>query len=78
MGTGDRLGATVQVYRVAADGTPGAAIAGMTAQVVAAAPPGIGDYSIRARTNVPAANPGRIIVRSTGGGVAGPFTVSNG
>lgn len=78
VGTGDNLGATVQVYRVNADGTPGAAITGMTAQVVAAAPPGIGDYSIRARTNVPTTNPGRIIVKSTGGGVAGPFTVSNG
>lgn len=78
VGTGDKLGSTVQVYRVNADGSAGAAITGMTAQVVAAAPPGIGDYNIRARTGVPATNPGRIIVKSTGGGVAGPFTVSNG
>ena len=78
VGTGDRLGVTVQAYRVNADGSAGAAIAGMTGQVVAAAPPGIGDYNIRLRTGVPAANPGRIIVKSTGGGVAGPFTVSNG
>ena len=46
--------------------------------VVAAAPPGIGDYSIRLRTNVPTTNPGRIIVKSSAGGQAGPFTVSNG
>ena len=56
----------------------GAAIAGASAAVVAAAPPGIGDFSIRLRTNVPTGNPGRIFVKSSGGGVAGPFTVSNG
>ena len=78
VGTGSVVGATVQAYRVNADGTAGAAIAGAAAQVVAAAPPGIGDYSIRLRTNVPATNPGRVIVKSDRGGTAGPFTVANG
>jgi Fibronectin type III domain/Chitobiase/beta-hexosaminidase C-terminal domain len=78
VGTGSVLGATVQAYRVNADGTRGAAIAGATAAVVAAAPPGIGDYSIRMRANAPATNPGRIFLVSDRGGVAGPFAVSNG
>jgi hypothetical protein len=78
VGTGSVVGATVQAYRVNADGTRGAAIPGATAAVVAAAPPGIGDYSIRLRTNVPATNPGRVFVVSDRGGVAGPFAVSNG
>jgi len=78
VGTGSEVGRTVQVYRVNADGTRGAAIVGATASVVAAAPPGIGDYSIRMRNNAPATNPGRIFVVSNGGGVAGPFTVTNG
>lgn len=78
VGTGSQVGATVQVYRVNADGTLGAAITGASAAVVVAAPPGIGDYSIRLRTNVPTTNPGRIIVKSSAGGQAGPFTVSNG
>ncbi len=78
VGTGDRLGATVQAYRVNADGSVGAPIAGATAAVVAAAPPGIGDWNIRLRAGVPPTNPGRIIVRSSGGGQAGPFTVTNG
>ncbi len=79
VGTGDRLGATIQLYRVNADGTPGAAIPGATAQVVAAAPPGIGDWTIRLRNAAAGTtNPGRIIARSDGGGIAGPFTVANG
>jgi hypothetical protein len=78
VGTGSLVGATVQAYRVNADGTLGAAITGANAPVVVAAPPGIGDYSIRLRTNVPATNPGRIFVKSSGGGIAGPFTVTNG
>ena len=77
VGTGDRIGVTVQVHRVNADGSLGAAVNGATAVVVAAAPPGIGDYSIRQRNNAPQTNPGRIFVKSSGGGIAGPFTVSN-
>ena len=78
VGTGSVVGATVQAHRVNADGTIGAPITGAVAQVVPAAPPGIGDYDIRLRTNVPATNPGRVFVKSSGGGVAGPFTVVNG
>jgi hypothetical protein len=78
VGTGSVVGATVQAFRVNANGTIGAAITGATAQVVAAAPPGIGDYDIRLRANVPATNPGRVFVKSNGGGIAGPFTVANG
>jgi hypothetical protein len=79
VGTGDRVGTTIQLYRVNADGSLGAAIAGATAQVVAAAPPGVGDWTIRLRNAAAGAtNPGRIIAKSSGGGTAGPFTVSNG
>ena len=79
VGTGDKLGAIVQLYRVNADGTAGAAIPDATAQVVAAAPPGIGDWTIRLRNAAALpSNPGRIIAKSDGGGTAGPFTVSNG
>jgi len=79
VGTGDKLGATIQVYRVNADGTVGAPIVGATAQVVAAAPPGVGDWTIRLRNAAAGTtNPGRIIARSDGGATAGPFTVSNG
>ncbi|MGF9663808.1 fibronectin type III domain-containing protein [Arthrobacter crystallopoietes] len=77
-GTGSQVGTTVTVYTSKADGTIGTAIPGANAAVVAAAPPGIGDYSIRLRNgSVPATNPGRIFVKSSGGGVAGPFTVTN-
>jgi hypothetical protein len=79
VGTGDKLGAIIQLYRVNADGTAGAAIPGATAQVVAAAPPGIGDWTIRLRNAAAGAtNPGRIIAKSDGGATTGPFTVSNG
>ncbi|NUS52640.1 MAG: fibronectin type III domain-containing protein [Nocardioidaceae bacterium] len=79
VGTGDRVGAIIQLYRVNTDGSRGAAITGATAQVVAAAPPGIGDWTIRLRnTAAGTANPGRIIAVSGGGGIAGPFSVSNG
>lgn len=78
VGTGDQVGATVKLYRVNADGSIGAEIVGSAAAVVAAAPPGIGDWTVRMRTNVPTTNPGRIIARSDRGGQTAPFTVSNG
>jgi hypothetical protein len=79
IGTGSVVGSQVQAYRANADGSIGAAIAGASARVVAAAPPGIGAYTIRLRDEkVPATNPGRVFVKSSGGGVAGPFTVPNG
>ncbi len=78
IGTGDRVGATIQLYRVNANGTAGDAIPGATAQVVAAAPPGIGDWTIRIRSAAGTTNPGRIIAKSDGGGTTPPFTVANG
>jgi Fibronectin type III domain len=79
VGTGDKLGSIIQLYRVNADGSAGAAIAGASAQVVAAAPPGIGDWTVRLRNAAAGTtNPGRIIAKSNGGGTAGPFIVSNG
>jgi hypothetical protein len=76
-GTGSQVGATVSVHYVKADGTIGAAISNATASVVAGDAAGTGDYSIRLRRGqVPQTNPGRIFVKSSGGGVAGPFTVS--
>jgi hypothetical protein len=76
-GTGSQVGATVTVLRATATG-PGDPIAGASAGVTAVAPPGIGAYSIRLRNgSAPAQNPGQIYVKSSAGGVAGPFTVSN-
>lgn len=78
VGTGNTLGAIVTAYRANADGSL-TAIPGATAPVVAAAPPGIGDWTIRLRDAAAGtSNPGRIIVKSDKGGQAGPFTVSNG
>jgi hypothetical protein len=71
VGTGNELGVTVTVKR-ASNG----AVLGQ-ATVVAAAPPGVGDYSLRLRNNAaPATNPGQIVVESSRNGKAGPFTVS--
>jgi hypothetical protein len=79
VGTGDRVGTTVTLYRANADGSKGAVIAGATATVVVAAPPGIGDWTIRLRDGAALpSNPGRIIAVSRGGGQTAPFTVSNG
>lgn len=78
-GTGSVPGATITLHYVNADGTAGAAILRATATVVAAVPPEVGgDWGIRLRDNAaPATNPGRIIAKSSNGGQAGPFTVSN-
>jgi hypothetical protein len=78
-GTGSVPGATITLHYVNADGTAGAAIPRATATVVAAVPPEVGgDWGIRLRDNAaPATNPGRIIAKSSNGGQAGPFTVSN-
>jgi hypothetical protein len=71
-GTGSFVGATVLIHR----GSPtGPVIASTT--VVAAAPPGIGDFDLRLRNGAaPAASPGIIYIESNQGGTAGPFTVS--
>jgi hypothetical protein len=79
VGTGSKVGAVVQLYRVNADGSQGAIITGARALVVAAAPPGIGDWDIRLRNAAALpSNPGRIMAVSDGGGVTPPFTVTNG
>jgi hypothetical protein len=71
-GTGSFLGATVTIR----SGSPtGPAIS--VAQVVAAAPPGIGEYDVRLRNAAaPAVRPNVIYIESNQGGTAGPFTVS--
>jgi hypothetical protein len=80
-GTASVIGSIVTVY--GSNPTTGAidrnqrlGAAGVTA---AAAPATGGEYDIRLRNGAaPARNPGRIYVESNGGGLAGPFTVSNG
>ena len=67
------------VWRVNADGTVGAQIGTLQAALATAAPPATGTtYDWRLRAGVPTTNPGRIFVKSAGGGLAGPFTVANG
>jgi hypothetical protein len=76
-GTGSLIGAQVSVHYAKADGTIGTAVPNATATVVAGDAAGTGDYSIRLRRGqVPQTNPGRIWVKSSGGGTAGPFTVT--
>ena len=74
-GTASRVGETVSVRTGSATGP----VLG-SAAVTAAAPPATGgDYDMRLRNGAaPPSNPGRIWVTSSGGGVAGPFTVANG
>lgn len=77
-GTGSKVGAVVQLYRVNSDGSRGAIITGGRGLVVAAAPPAIGTFDIRLRDAAALpSNPGRIMAVSDGGGVTPPFTVSN-
>ena len=77
VGTGSQLNATITLFRVNADGSRGTAITGAVTNVVAAAPPGIGDWTIRLRNGQPTTNPGRIMAVSSGGGTTAPFTVAN-
>jgi hypothetical protein len=55
-------------------------IPGMTNQpLTAAVAPATGSsYDIRLRTGVPNPKPAQIFVKSSNGGIAGPFTVANG
>jgi hypothetical protein len=72
-GSGSVNGAIVTVHRVNADGSRGPAIAGATAAIAA------NTFNIRLRNGAaPAANPGRIMLVSNGGGQSAPFTVTNG
>jgi hypothetical protein len=74
-GTASKVGETVSVRTGSATGP----VLGAAA-VTAAAPPATGGvYSVRLRNAAAGtSNPGKIWVTSTGGGVAGPFTVANG
>ena len=79
VGTGTVAGAVVTAHRVNADGSIGTAITGATANVAApVAPSTVGAYDVRVRTEAPTTNPGRVYVKSSKGGVAGPFAVANG
>jgi hypothetical protein len=79
VGTGTVPGAIVSAYRVNTDGTVGSPITGGSASVAQpVAPSTVGAYDLRIRTGAPAANPGRIFVKSDKGGLAGPFSVTNG
>ena len=82
-GASSATSGTVTVFRVAADGkTAGAQIGTLTAPLTAAVAPATGStYSWRMRTGdagLPGTNPTRVIVKSSNGGIAGPFTVANG
>jgi hypothetical protein len=78
-GSGSVVGAIVTIYPAGADGKIDRSRSLGQGQVVAAVPPAIGEFDLRFRNGAaPATNPGRIFVESDGGGVAGPFTVTNG
>jgi hypothetical protein len=78
-GAGSVVGAIVTIRPVGADGKIDRTRSLGQGQVVAAAPPAIGEYDIRLRNGAaPATNPGRIFIESDGGGVAGPTTVTAG
>jgi hypothetical protein len=77
-GSGSVVGATIQLYLVNANGSIGAAIPNALTTVTAAVAPAIGSWDIRLRNgNVPP-NPGRVIAKSSSGGVTAPFTVTVG
>ena len=85
VGSSSASSGTVSVYTAVTDGTgklvPAAApIPGMANQpLTAAAPPATGtDFDVRLRANVPNPKPAQIFVKSSNGGIAGPFAVANG
>ncbi|MGK5171935.1 chitobiase/beta-hexosaminidase C-terminal domain-containing protein [Geodermatophilus sp. CPCC 205761] len=67
---------TITVYRSNTAGTaPGTAIAGATAPVTALVAPEVGgEWELRLAP--PPANPGRVWIKSSEGGIAGPFDVT--
>jgi hypothetical protein len=84
-GTSSATSGTVTVHRAVRNATtgalePGTAFTGMVNQpLTAAAPPATGTtFDVRLRAGVPTTNPGQIFVKSSNGGTAGPFTVTNG
>ena len=85
VGSSSATSGTVSVYTAVTDSTgklvPAAApIAGMANQpLTAAAPPATGtEFDVRLRANVPNPKPAQIFVKSSNGGIAGPFAVANG
>ena len=85
VGSSSATSGTVSVYTAVTDGTgklvPAAApIPGMANQpLTAAAPPATGtEFDVRLRANVPNPKPAQIFVKSSNGGIAGPFAVANG
>ena len=85
VGSSSATSGTVSVYTAVTDGTgklvPAAApIAGMANQpLTAAAPPATGtEFDVRLRANVPNPKPAQVFVKSSNGGIAGPFAVANG
>jgi Chitobiase/beta-hexosaminidase C-terminal domain/Fibronectin type III domain len=79
VGTGSQVGAFVTIYGQTAGKIDHEKKYGTQQVVAAAAPATGGDYDFRLRNGAaPASNPGNIYVESDGGGVAGPFAVSNG
>jgi hypothetical protein len=77
-GTGSVVGATVTVHPQLDGAIDTSRSLGSAAVVSVGAPTG-GEYDVRLRNGAaPTTNPGRIYVKSTGGGVAGPFVVANG
>jgi hypothetical protein len=79
-GTGSLVGAIVTIRPQTSTGAIDRTRSLGSAQVVPAVAPATGgEYDIRMRdANAPATNPGKIYVESDSGGVAGPFTVTNG
>jgi hypothetical protein len=76
-GSGSFAGANLEIRNAGASG-PGTTVLGQ-GRMDAAVPPAGPTYDIRVRgTSAPGGNPGKIYVVSSGGGVAGPFTVANG
>ncbi|WP_104140259.1 fibronectin type III domain-containing protein [Arthrobacter sp. ZGTC131] len=72
-GTGSLVGSTVTVRA----GGPTGRLLGTVAVTAAAAPATGGVYSLRLRNAAAGTNPGTVWVESTGGGIAGPTTVTN-
>jgi hypothetical protein len=77
-GTGSTVGAFVEIRNATATGY-GTTVLGRGQVEPPVAPETVGSFDIRQRNaNAPAVNPGKIYVVSENGGVAGPFTVTNG
>jgi hypothetical protein len=75
-GSGSIVGSTVTIYRGNAAGTAATSTVLGTAPVTAVAPPEVGgEWELRL-SPPPTTAPGTVFIRSSNGGVAGPFTVT--